>query len=119
MLLRYLQLRNAEFVKAAHALGASNARIILLHIFPNAIAPIVVAATLEVGENILYEAALSFLGLGIQPPLSSWGLMLNNAIEYLKICPSLAFWPGFLILITVAAFNFLGDGMRDALDPYR
>lgn len=114
-----MQLKSMEFVMAAQALGASHHRILLSHIFPNALAPIIVAATLEVGGNILYEAALSFLGLGIQPPVSSWGNMLNNAVEYIKSTPSLAFWPGLFILITVACFNFLGDGMRDALDPHQ
>jgi peptide/nickel transport system permease protein len=114
-----MQLKNMEFVMAARALGASHWRILLHHIFPNALAPIIVAATLEVGGNILYEAALSFLGLGIQPPVSSWGNMLNNAVEYIKSSPSLAFWPGLFILVTVACFNFLGDGMRDALDPHQ
>lgn len=114
-----MQLKNMEFVLAAQALGASHRRILLGHIFPNALAPIIVAATLEVGENILYEAALSFLGLGIQPPVSSWGNMLNNAVDYIKTTPSLAFWPGLFILVTVACFNFLGDGMRDALDPHQ
>jgi peptide/nickel transport system permease protein len=114
-----LQLKAMEFVMAAKALGAGNRRILLSHILPNALAPIIVAATLEVGGNILYEAALSFLGLGIQPPVSSWGNMLNNAVEYIKSTPSLAFWPGLFILITVACFNFLGDGMRDALDPHQ
>jgi len=114
-----LQLKNMEFIIATRALGASNWRIVLAHILPNALAPVIVAATLEVGDNILYEAALSFLGLGIQPPVSSWGNMLNNAIEYIKTYPMLAFWPGFCILITVACFNFLGDGLRDALDPHQ
>jgi peptide/nickel transport system permease protein len=114
-----LQLKNMEFVTAAQALGASHKRIILSHIFPNALAPIIVAATLEVGSNILYEAALSFLGLGIQPPVSSWGNMLNNAVSYIKSNPSLAFWPGLFILVTVACFNFFGDGLRDALDPHQ
>ena len=90
-----------------------------MHILPNALAPIIVAATLEVGGNILYEAALSFLGLGIQPPVSSWGNMLNNAVDYIKTSPMLAFWPGFFILVTVSCFNFFGDGMRDALDPHQ
>lgn len=114
-----MQLKNMEFVVAAQALGGSHARVLLSHIFPNALAPIIVAATLEVGGNILYEAALSFLGLGVQPPVSSWGNMLNNAVEYIKSTPSLAFWPGLFILVTVACFNFLGDGMRDALDPHQ
>ncbi|MES2503348.1 MAG: ABC transporter permease [Myxococcota bacterium] len=114
-----LQLKNLEFVTAARSLGAGNLRILLVHIFPNALAPIIVAATLEVGENILYEAALSFLGLGVQPPVSSWGNMLNNAVDYIKTDPSLAFWPGFFILLTVSCFNFFGDGLRDALDPHQ
>lgn len=114
-----LQIKESDFIMAAKSLGATNRRILWAHIFPNALAPIVVAATLEVGANILYEAALSFLGLGIQPPVSSWGNMLNNAVDYIKIAPSLAFWPGALILLTVSCFNFLGDGLRDALDPYR
>ena len=114
-----LQLKNMDFVIAAKALGSSNKRIIIFHILPNALAPIIVAATLEVGGNILYEAALSFLGLGIQPPVSSWGNMLNNAVDYIKSNPSLAFWPGLFILVTVACFNFLGDGLRDALDPHQ
>lgn len=114
-----LQLKNTEFVMAAQALGASHFRVMMYHILPNSLAPIIVAATLEVGENILYEASLSFLGLGIQPPVSSWGNMLNNAVDYIKTTPSLAFWPGLFILITVACFNFLGDGMRDALDPHQ
>lgn len=114
-----LQLKNMEFVIAAKALGASNKKVIFSHILPNSLAPIIVAATLEVGGNILYEAALSFLGLGIQPPVSSWGNMLNNAVEYIKSSPALAFWPGLVILTTVSCFNFLGDGMRDALDPHQ
>jgi peptide/nickel transport system permease protein len=114
-----LQLKSMEFVSAAIGLGASHSRILMVHILPNALAPIIVSATLEVGGNILYEAALSFLGLGIQPPVASWGNMLNNAVEYIKTAPMLAFWPGFFILVTVACFNFFGDGMRDALDPHQ
>lgn len=114
-----IQLKQMEFVTAAKALGSSSKRILLIHILPNALAPIIVAATLEVGGNILYEAALSFLGLGIQPPVSSWGNMLNNAVEYIKVSPGLAFWPGFFILVTVSCFNFFGDGLRDALDPHQ
>jgi peptide/nickel transport system permease protein len=114
-----LQLKNLEFVTAARALGGRNRRILMVHILPNALAPIIVAATLEVGGNILYEAALSFLGLGVQPPVPSWGNMLNNALDYIKRDPLLAFWPGLLILVTVSCFNFFGDGMRDALDPHQ
>jgi peptide/nickel transport system permease protein len=114
-----LQIKNMEFVTAARALGGSNRRILLSHVLPNAMAPIIVAATLEVGGNILYEAALSFLGLGIQPPVPSWGNMLNLALDYIKQDPLLAFWPGLFILVCVACFNFFGDGMRDALDPHQ
>lgn len=114
-----LQLKNMEFVTAARALGASDRRILLTHVLPNALAPIIVAATLEVGGNILYEAALSFLGLGIQPPLPSWGNMLTNALDYIKSDAMLAFWPGLFILVTVSCFNFFGDGLRDALDPHQ
>ena len=114
-----MQLKNLDFVTAARSLGAGDLRLLLVHILPNSLAPIIVAATLEVGGNILYEASLSFLGLGIQPPVSSWGNMLNNAVDYIKTDPSLAFWPGFFILVTVSCFNFFGDGMRDALDPHQ
>ena len=114
-----LQIKELEFVTAARALGASDRRIVLVHVLPNAMAPIIVAATLEVGGNILYEAALSYLGLGIQPPVPSWGNMLNNALEYIRRDAMLAFWPGLFILVTVACFNFFGDGMRDALDPHQ
>lgn len=114
-----MQLKNLDFVTAARSLGAGDLRLLLVHILPNSLAPIIVAATLEVGGNILYEASLSFLGLGVQPPVSSWGNMLNNAVDYIKTDPSLAFWPGFFILVTVSCFNFFGDGMRDALDPHQ
>jgi peptide/nickel transport system permease protein len=114
-----LQLKALDFVVAARALGAGDVRILVRHLLPNALAPLIVAATLEVGGNILYEAALSFLGLGIQPPVPSWGNMLNNALDYIKREPVLAFWPGLLILTTVTCFNFIGDGLRDALDPHQ
>ena len=87
------------------------------HILPNAISPIIVATTLSVGTIILLESVLSFLGLGIQPPMASWGNMLNNAQELIYEAPALAFYPGLLIFLTVIAFNFLGDGLQDALDP--
>ncbi len=112
-----LSLRERDFVMAARALGASHGRIIGLHLVPNAIAPIIVATTLAAGEIILYEAVLSFLGLGIMPPTPSWGNMLHGAQEYIRKSPWLAVYPGVLIWVTVTAFNFLGDGLRDALDP--
>jgi peptide/nickel transport system permease protein len=112
-----LSLREREFVRAAEALGAGSLRIMLVHILPNVLSPIVVATTLSVGNIILLESVLSFLGLGIQPPMASWGAMLTNAQELIWTAPSLAIWPGLLIFITVIACNFLGDGLQDALDP--
>lgn len=112
-----LALREREFVRAAVALGAPARSIMLRHILPNAISPIIVATTLSVGNIILFESILSFLGLGIQPPTASWGNMLTNAQEIIWSAPQLAVWPGLLIFVTVIAFNFLGDGLQDALDP--
>ena len=112
-----LALKNREFVRAAVALGGSSARIIARHILPNAVSPIIVATTLSVGNIILLESVLSFLGMGIQPPIASWGNMLTNAQDLIWTAPALAFWPGMLIFATVIAFNFLGDGLQDALDP--
>jgi len=112
-----LQLRELDFVAALISLGASDARILLRHIVPNALPPVLVALTLEVGGNILYEAALSFLGLGVQAPVPSWGNMLDNARELIKSEPMLALWPGLAIVVTATCFNFFGDGLRDVLDP--
>jgi peptide/nickel transport system permease protein len=112
-----LSLRERDFVLAAISQGASAFRIMIRHILPNAVSPIVVATTLSVGNVILLESVLSFLGLGIQPPAASWGNMLTNAQEAIWSAPMLAFYPGLLIFITVIAFNFLGDGLQDALDP--
>ncbi len=112
-----LSLREREYVLAARSQGAGAWRIMATHILPNTISPIVVATTLSVGNIILFESVLSFLGLGIQPPLASWGNMLSNAQELIYEAPALAFYPGALILLTVLAFNFLGDGLQDALDP--
>lgn len=112
-----LRLKSLDFTDAARALGASETRIIFRHLLPNAMAPIIVAATLDVGGAILIEAALSYFGVGIQPPTPSWGNMLQNAQSYLWSSPWLAFWPGAMIFLTVLCFNFFGDGLRDALDP--
>ena len=112
-----LAAREQEYVRAARALGAGPWRIVLRHILPNIASPIVVATTLSVGHVILFESVLSFLGLGIQPPLPSWGNMLTGAQETIREAPMLAIWPGLLIFLTVIAFNFLGDGLQDALDP--
>lgn len=112
-----LSMRKREFVRAAVALGARTDRILLTHILPNVVSPIVVATTLSVGNIILFESVLSFLGLGIQPPVASWGNMLSNAQDLVWSAPELATWPGIFIFVTVIAFNFLGDGLQDALDP--
>lgn len=112
-----LSLKEQEFVMAARGVGASNLRIMFSHILPNLLSPIIVAVTLSVGSVILLESVLSFLGLGIQPPMASWGNMLTNAQQLIWEAPMLAVYPGLLIFITVISFNFLGDGLQDALDP--
>ncbi len=112
-----LSVRTREFVRAAEAMGMRPTKIMLRHILPNIVSPIVVATTLSIGAVILLESVLSFLGLGIQPPIPSWGNMLTNAQELATRAPALAVWPGAIIFITVMAFNFLGDGLQDALDP--
>ena len=112
-----MSIREREFVLAARALGARDSTIILSHIIPNVAAPLLVAVTLGVGNSILWEAALSFLGLGINPPTPSWGNMLNNAQEIIHEAPQLAVMPGLLIFVTVICFNFVGDGLQDAIDP--
>jgi len=113
----FLSLRESEYNEAARAIGVSNTRIIWIHLLPNALAPIIVSATLGVGGNIIYEAALSYLGFGVMPPTPSWGNILQNAQYAMAIAPWLVWTPGLAILITVIAFNFLGDGLRDAMDP--
>jgi peptide/nickel transport system permease protein len=110
-------LREREFAIAAVAFGSSNLRIMFRELVPNAMAPIVVAATLNVAKAILLESYVSYLGYGIQPPQASWGNMLNNAQIYLTSAPWLAIAPGVAITLAVTSFNFLGDGLRDALDP--
>lgn len=112
-----LALRERDFVRASYAQGASSFRIMRVHILPNLAASIIVATTLSTGHIILLESVLSFLGLGIQPPVASWGNLLTNAQELIWEAPRLAFYPGALIFVSVIAFNFLGDGLRDALDP--
>jgi peptide/nickel transport system permease protein len=112
-----LLLREEEYTWAARTLGASSSRIMLRHLLPNAVAPLVVLASLGMGNAILAEAALSFLGLGIQPPEASWGSMLNSGMQFLRDSSYLSTFPGLAIFITVLGFNLLGDGLRDALDP--
>lgn len=112
-----LSLRERDYVDAARLVGASDLRIILRHMLPNAMAPIIVDATLLVGYFIVLEAALSFLGFGIRPPTPTWGNMLSNVQEDMWLYPWKALYPGFCIFITSLCFNFIGDGLRDALDP--
>ena len=114
----FLSLKEREFVLAAHTTGTSNASIIFQHILPNSIAPIVVSATLGVANAIISEAYISFLGLGVQPPTATWGNMLEGAYNYIETAPWLWIFPGSLIVLTVLSINFVGDGLRDALDPH-
>lgn len=113
-----LSLRERDYVSAARALGSSDRRIIFTHLLPNTTAPLIVSATLGVANAILSEAYVSFLGLGVQGATATWGNMLDGAYQYLESAPWLWFFPGTMILLTVLGINFLGDGLRDALDPY-
>lgn len=112
-----LSLREQEFTQAARALGMSNFGIILRHMIPNAIAPVIVSATLNLGGVIVVESALSFLGFGIQPPIPTWGNMLQNVQNDMWTQPAKAFYPGLCIFLASLSFNYIGDGLRDALDP--
>jgi peptide/nickel transport system permease protein len=114
----FLTLRERDFAEAARAIGASDARIMLRHLLPNSVAPIIVQATLSIADVIILESTLSFLGFGIQQPTASWGNMLANAESNMTSAPWAAICPGMCILITVLAVNYLGDGLRDALDPH-
>ena len=112
-----LSLREREFIEAARALGFSRRRIILRHVIPNVLAPVIVTATLGVGNVIVLEAGLSFLGLGLQPPTPSWGSMVSDGRAHLLDAWWISTFPGLAIVLTVVAFNLVGDGLRDALDP--
>jgi peptide/nickel transport system permease protein len=112
-----LSLREKEFVEAARSLGASDSRIIFRHILPNLVAPIIVYTTLLIPTNILFEAALSFLGVGVQPPTASWGAMIADAISIFDTAWWYMTFPGVALLLTVLAFNLIGDGLQDALNP--
>jgi len=113
----FLSLKERDFVLAARSLGARPARIIFVHILPNATGPVFVSAILGIGSAILTESALSFLGIGVQPPTPSWGNMLTAGKDHLKIAYWLSLFPGLAILLTVLGYNLLGEGIRDALDP--
>ena len=112
-----LSIRNMVFIEAARAAGSSDLRIILRHIIPNSMAPIIVQSTLGVASAILNAAGLSFIGLGIQPPNPEWGAMLSGGRQYIRDFPHMTLYPGLAIMLTILALNFLGDGLRDALDP--
>lgn len=114
---QFLSLREKEFVEAARALGASKMRQVVRHILPNALGPVIVAATVDVAAAIIAESTLSFLGLGFPPDIPSWGRILFDAKDYLDIAPHWAMFPGVAIFLTVLAISFIGDGLRDALDP--
>ncbi|MEW5871633.1 MAG: ABC transporter permease [Chloroflexota bacterium] len=115
----YLSIRELDYILAARTLGVKDLRIITRHILPNAIGPIIVESTLEVGYAILEESGLSFLGFGIQPPTPSWGNLLSNAQEHMLKHPWMAIFPGLMIFLTVISINYVGDGLRDAFDPYK
>ncbi len=112
-----LSIKEMEYITAARCIGCSDARIIFRHILPNALSPVLVAATLGVAGAILTESALSFLGIGVQPPTPSWGNILTSGKDYIEFAWWLSFFPGLAILVTVLAYNLLGEGIRDALDP--
>lgn len=113
----FLSLKEQTFVESAKALGANNLRIMLRHILPNAASSIIVAATLRVASSIITESGVSFLGFGVQPPTATWGNMLKNAQDQMVTAPWTAIFPGLFIFVTVIAINYIGDGLRDALDP--
>jgi peptide/nickel transport system permease protein len=112
-----LSVKVEEYVEAARALGSSHLNIVLRHVLPNIVPPLIVQATLAIAAAVIAEASLSFLGLGQQPPAPSWGSMLNTAKNYIDNAPWMAIWPGLSIFLLVLSFNLLGDGLRDALDP--
>jgi peptide/nickel transport system permease protein len=114
---QFLSLREKEFVEAARALGASTPRIVVRHILPNSLGPVIVAGTIDVAAAIIAESTLSFLGLGFPPDIPTWGRILYDAKDYLDVAPHWALFPGTLIFLTVLSINYLGDGLRDALDP--
>ena len=112
-----LALKQREFVIAARSIGTSDQKVIVRHILPNILSPILVSATLGIANAIITESALSFLGLGFPPDFPTWGRLLNDAVDYLQLYPERVMWPGLAISLTVLSINFLGDGLRDALDP--
>ena len=112
-----LAIKEREFILAARSIGGTDTKIIFRHILPNVLSPIMVSATLGIANAIITESALSFLGLGFPPDFPTWGRLLNDAVDYLQLHPERVFWPGLAISLTVLSINYLGDGLRDALDP--
>ena len=113
-----MKVRGQTFIKASRVIGASPARQMLAHVLPNCVAPVIITASVGLGGSIMTEATLSFLGLGVKPPATSWGVMVSDGFTALTTAPHLALIPGIAIALVVMAFNFLGDGIRDALDPH-
>ncbi|HLI51951.1 MAG TPA: ABC transporter permease, partial [Thermomicrobiaceae bacterium] len=113
----FLRVKETEFIQAAHSIGSSTPSIIFKHILPNTLSPVIVAATLQVGAAIITESTLSFLGLGFPPDVPTWGRLLFDAQDYIQIAPALVLFPGFAIFLAVLSINYVGDGLRDAIDP--
>jgi peptide/nickel transport system permease protein len=112
-----ISVKNKEYIEASKSMGASHARVIFKHVIPNSVAPIIVLSTMRIATAILTASGLSFLGMGAQPPTPEWGAMLSTGREYLRSAPHVSTIPGLAIMFMVLAFNMLGDGLRDALDP--
>ena len=113
----FLSVKEKEYIEAAHSIGVSTPSIIFKHILPNTLSPVIVAATLAVASAIITESTLSFLGLGFPPDIPTWGRLLNNANDFIQIAPHMVIFPGMAIFVTVLCINYVGDGLRDALDP--
>jgi len=113
----FLSLKQKEFIEAAHCIGANQTTVIFKHILPNAMSPVIVAATLAVGSSIITESTLSFLGLGFPPDVPTWGRLLNDSINFMEIAPHMVIFPALMIFLAVLSINYVGDGLRDALDP--
>jgi peptide/nickel transport system permease protein len=114
---QFLSLKQKEFVEAAHSIGASRSSVIFKHIMPNVLGPVIVAATLAVGSSIITESTLSFLGLGFPPDVPTWGRLLNDSVNFMPFAPHMVIFPALMIFLSVLSINYVGDGLRDALDP--
>ncbi len=112
-----IQVRTSDYVEAARSLGASGSRLVRRHVVPNSVSPVIVVATISLGGFIVAEAALSFLGIGLQPPVISWGAQISEAVPWLRVAPHMLFFPAFFLSVCVLSFMMLGDAVKDALDP--